>query len=54
MIQHKIVTSVSCPPIPTNKFDWCAYLDGTEETGRYGWGATEIEAIQALLDLIEE
>jgi hypothetical protein len=31
-------------------FDWCAYRDGTEESGPIGWGAREIEAIADLLD----
>lgn len=39
------------PPIPTTKFDWCAWWDGTEEDGPYGWGSTEEHAIEELLAL---
>ena len=36
------------PPIPDRRFDWCAYFDGEEETGRYGWGETAEAALRAL------
>ena len=36
------------PPIPTRGSDWCAWFDGEEELGGYGWGATEREAIESL------
>lgn len=39
-----IRTSHECPPIPTNKMDWAAWIDGDEEFGS-GHGATEAEAI---------
>lgn len=42
---RKIVTSHVFPPIPTRQFDWCAFYDGDEESGNYGYGATEAEAI---------
>jgi hypothetical protein len=44
-----IVTSHDRPPIPDRRFDWCAYRDGREEDGPYGWGRTEAEAIADLL-----
>lgn len=44
----KIITSHVYPPIPDHSNDWCAYVDGTEEDGVYGWGATEQEAIDDL------
>lgn len=40
-----IVTSCQFPPIPDRRFDWCAHFDGDEESGVYGYGATEAEAI---------
>lgn len=46
----KIKTSFDYPPIPWRNFDWCAYFDGEEEEGRYGYGATENEAIDDLLE----
>lgn len=47
---RKIVTHNSFPPIPTNKFDWCAFYDGEEEAGNYGYGATEEEAIADFIE----
>lgn len=52
-MKPKIVTSFVYPPIPIRTSDWCAYRDGLEEAGNYGWGRTEQEAIADLL-LIEE
>lgn len=44
---HEVVLVVThvYPPIPSRHFDWCAYQDGEEESGNYGWGKTDIEAI---------
>ena len=50
---HIVVTHVY-PPIPFRNFDWCAYVEGTEETGRYGYGRTKQEAIDELMERIEE
>lgn len=50
----KIITSHVFPPIPIRAFDWCAYVDGTEESGLRGWGRTEQEAINDLTVLIDE
>ena len=47
----KIVTSHIYPPIPIRKFDWCAYFDGEEEDGNYGYGETEQEAIRDFMDI---
>jgi hypothetical protein len=44
----KIITTHICPPIPYRDHDWCAYYDGQEETGDYGYGATEQAAIADL------
>lgn len=41
----RIVTSHIYPPIPVREFDWCAFYEGEEEAGCYGYGATEAEAI---------
>ncbi len=35
------------PPIPTTAFDYCAYLDGREESGPEGYG----ELLQWLYDM---
>lgn len=50
----KLHTTFVYPPIPIRTMDWCAYRDGTEETGRCGWGRTEDEAIADLLMLEDE
>lgn len=34
--------------------DWCAYRDGEEERGQYGWGRTEQDAIRDLLMNVED
>jgi hypothetical protein len=50
IVHHrKVIVHHVHPPIPTRRFDFCAYFDGEEE--HYGWGETEAEAIW---DLIEE
>lgn len=49
-----IVTTHVYPPIPCRKFDWCAYPDGEEENGDYGWGATEDEAIDDLVVILQD
>ena len=50
----KIITRNVYPPIPNRNFDWCAYHDGDEENGRYGWGSTETEALADLEILDQE
>lgn len=50
----EITTSNVYPPIPIREFDWCAYFDGEEETGRYGWGVTEASAIKDLRQRYED
>lgn len=54
MTPRKIITSYVCPPIPVRNFDWCAYEDGREEEGNYGWGTTEAEAIADLKWQLDE
>jgi hypothetical protein len=46
----KIIAWFEYPPIPVRQFDWGAYYEGHEESGPYGWGATEAEAINDLTD----
>lgn len=58
----RVAVSNLCPPIPTRKYDYCAvlddYYDGASEGMSLGtvqgWGATEAEAVQELMDEIEE
>jgi hypothetical protein len=52
-----VITQYVYPPIPIRQFDWCAYLDFGEydvESGPYGWGRTEAEAILDLEELLDE
>ncbi len=41
-----LVTQFIHPPIGTRYFDWCAYPEYDEESMYYGWGRTEVEAIE--------
>lgn len=41
------------PPIPTRKMDYCAYIDGDEERGIYGYGADQMEALDDLSDALD-
>lgn len=54
MSDRKIITENVFPPIPTREFDWCAYFDGEEERGHYGYGDTKQAAINDLLNLTED
>lgn len=49
-MMRKIVSRHVFPPIPIRDFDWCAFFDGEEELGGYGWGRTEADAIQDFID----
>jgi hypothetical protein len=50
---YTIETYHAYPPIPIRDQDWCAYYEGEEEYGNYGWGCTEEDAIQDLKDSYE-
>lgn len=50
----RILTRFVYPPIPWRIFDWCAYREGHEEDGDYGWGSTKEEAIDRLLKIEAE
>jgi hypothetical protein len=39
---------------PFRHHDWCAYLEGREERGPYGWGRTEAEAVNDLNAILED
>ena len=38
------------PPIPDRGSDWAAYYEDEQEYGNYGWGRTEEDAVQNLVD----
>ena len=48
-----VITHFICPPIPCRSMDWCAYFDGEEELGGYGYGRTENEAIADFIDSLD-
>lgn len=57
----KISTNHIYPPIPCRDFDWCATdedsYDGTEDDphrGQIGYGATEREAVDALVEILQD
>lgn len=39
------------PPVPTSAFDWCAWIDGREESGS-GYGPTRQAAIEQLMEVL--
>jgi len=49
-----ITTEHVYPPIPNRNFDWVACLDGREESGPYGQGASENIAIADLIEQLME
>jgi hypothetical protein len=53
MTDKKIITEFIYPPIPIRQFDWVAYFDGEEELGYYGYGFTENDAINDLIENYE-
>jgi hypothetical protein len=48
-----IRTTYVHPPIPIRTADWCACVEGQEENGPYGWGATEADAIADLKERLD-
>ncbi len=50
MTTRKIATYHVYPPIPIRSMDWCAFYEGDEERGMYGWGRTEAEAVADFLE----
>lgn len=53
-MSRKIVTSYVYPPIPVREMDWCAFYDGEEEAGFYGWGRTEADAVTDFIENCQE
>lgn len=50
----KLITKSEFPPIPNRSMDWCAYVEGDEESGNYGWGSTEQAAIDDWIENFAE
>lgn len=49
-----IITEYWPKPIPIRNYDWQAWVDGREESGQVGQGATEDAAVEDLLEQIDE
>ena len=47
---RKIITSNECPPIPVRDYDWSALREDGDEDEPIGYGRTEQDAIDDLLD----
>jgi len=47
---RKITTSHDCPPIPVRDYDWSASREDWDEGDLIGYGRTEQEAIDDLLE----
>lgn len=43
---REIVAAPTHSTLPHRGHDFCAYYDGEEEAGNYGYGATKAEAIE--------
>jgi len=50
MSKDSIVTAFVNPPIPVRDFDWSATHDGYDEGDPIGWGRTEAQAIDNLIN----
>jgi hypothetical protein len=51
---RKIVTHSTHSPLPTRINDWCAFYEGEEEAGSYGYGATPEAAIDDFIENCQE
>lgn len=47
----KILTQFVYPPIPIRCYDWEAIREGYDEGDPVGYGSTEQEAVEALIEL---
>lgn len=48
----RIRTSNDCPPVPSTRYDWSAWVEDQEEL--VGRGATESDAVAELLQTLAE
>jgi hypothetical protein len=47
---RKIITSQDCPPIPVRDYDWSASREDWDKGDLIGYGRTEKDAIDDLLE----
>jgi hypothetical protein len=50
----KIRTTHVLPPIPIRSHDWSAVTDDYEPGHPQGWGATELDAINDLIEQLDD
>jgi hypothetical protein len=50
---YRVIVNPIFPPIPTNRFDFCCYIDGEEEFACQAFGNTPNEAVAEFLDWFE-
>jgi hypothetical protein len=50
MIIENIITVNDCPPIPNRNYDWSAFREDYDEGNLIGYGKTENEAINDLIE----
>ena len=48
--EEEILTSFDCPPIPIRDYDWSAIRENYDEGDLIGYGKTEQEAINNLIE----
>ena len=53
-ITRTILIHYEHPPIPIRSFDYVALIKGEEESGNYGYGASPQEALEDLINALEE
>jgi hypothetical protein len=53
-MSQKTRTIYDPPPIPYRSRDWCAFEEGHQEYGPFGWGETEQEALKDLAEAVED
>lgn len=51
---RRIITSPTHSPLPTRINDFCAFYDGEEDAGNYGYGATPEAAIADFIENCQE
>jgi len=51
---NKIVVEYVNPPIPIRVYDWCAWIEGEQETGPWGYGKNEEAAVKDLLECLQD
>jgi hypothetical protein len=49
-----VITEYVAPPVPSNIYDWLAYMDGQDEDGPHGRGPSELEAVKDLCNQLAE